>query len=206
MYKSRPLTQLGRRLEDIRLLKGFRTLKAFWEALTKDDDYEVSYEAVRNYHFNREPPVAYVRQVAKVFGVRLQYLIDGEEPALVEEEAYQELFAESADLEATEGQRILDAVFEAFPPIRSLPIHVQGLFVEVWSAYSGTGWVHSQVPFHLHPEYGHNLARLLLAPFEVRKKNPSVITDEFVDYAVLALQALKLATRVPEALQTDKKG
>lgn len=45
---------------------------------------------------------------------------------------------------------------------------------------------------------------LALAPFEIRKSDPR-ITDEFADYAIAALQALKPATRVPEAVETAKE-
>ncbi len=89
--------ELSARLEQVREEKGFSTLKDFWRQLIEGDQYEVSYEAVRNYHFNRQPPVAYLARVADVFGYRLEWLIKGEEPRTVEEQK-RELEAKVIDL------------------------------------------------------------------------------------------------------------
>jgi hypothetical protein len=72
---------VNRRLEEVRKAAGFDSLHAFWQRLTSGD-YHVSYEALRNYHFNRQPTLEYLAQVARAFGYRLEWLVYGEEPKL----------------------------------------------------------------------------------------------------------------------------
>ena len=74
-----PKIDSARRLEYARLRTGFPSLHSFWARLAdgwRDDDGRVSYEASRNYHFDREAPVAYLKRVAAVFGFRYDWLID----------------------------------------------------------------------------------------------------------------------------------
>jgi hypothetical protein len=56
------------------------SLRSFWQRLREGWDDGVSYEAVRGYHYDREPPAAYLARVAQVFGVRLEWLITGTGP------------------------------------------------------------------------------------------------------------------------------
>ena len=39
-----------------------------------DEEGRVSYEAARNYHFDRDPPVSYLIRVSKIFNVSLEWL------------------------------------------------------------------------------------------------------------------------------------
>lgn len=73
----KPIHPVSTRLEQVREHFGVATVKDFWKELTQGRDYAVSYEAVRNYHFDREPPLDYLRQVHARFGVRLSWLVDG---------------------------------------------------------------------------------------------------------------------------------
>jgi hypothetical protein len=78
-----PKLPVSRRLEDVRQLKGFLSLRSFWAKLSENwraEDGAVSYEAVRNYHYDREPPAAYLARVAEVFGFSLRWLITGNGP------------------------------------------------------------------------------------------------------------------------------
>jgi len=70
--------QFARRLEYVRQAVQCKTLREFWRRLIEGGDYEVSYEAVRNYHSDRDPPVDYLIRVAGVFGVSLEWLATGE--------------------------------------------------------------------------------------------------------------------------------
>ena len=75
------------RLERVRRDHGLDSIWNFWKELcsrppgdleAKTDesgDYQISYEAVRNYHYNRHAPGHYYAQVAAVFGVRLEWLL-----------------------------------------------------------------------------------------------------------------------------------
>ena len=65
------------RLEMVRERVQCATLRDFWRELTKDRGYCVSYEAVRNYHHDRSPPVEYLVRVSDVFGADLQWLATG---------------------------------------------------------------------------------------------------------------------------------
>ena len=67
----------ARRLEYVRQAVQCQTLREFWRRLIDGEEYEVSYEAVRNYHSDRDPPVDYLIRVAEVFGVNLEWLATG---------------------------------------------------------------------------------------------------------------------------------
>ena len=73
-----PEIAIAERLEHVRGRVSCSTLRDFWRELTLDGGYQVSYEAMRNYHHDREPPVEYLVQVARVFGVDLEWLATGE--------------------------------------------------------------------------------------------------------------------------------
>ncbi len=83
------------RLEHVRKHFGFSSLRSFWRALTEGWEHgdpvfgnPVSYEAVRNYHWNREASARYHARVAHVFSdVRLEWLITGEGEMLESEQA-----------------------------------------------------------------------------------------------------------------------
>jgi hypothetical protein len=65
-----PIGAIARRLERVRTKEGFPTLRAFLSRLKEGwsgPASAVSYEAVRNYHFDREPPVTYLARVNEVF-------------------------------------------------------------------------------------------------------------------------------------------
>ncbi len=76
--KSNSRNGFARRLEYVRQAVQCKTLRDFWRRLTEGGDYEISYEAVRNYHSDRDPPVDYLVQVGRVFGVNLKWLATGE--------------------------------------------------------------------------------------------------------------------------------
>jgi hypothetical protein len=73
-----PRTPVARRLEHIRDTSGVETLLDFHERITKGGKFKVSYSAVRNYHFDRDPPLDYLERVADEFGVRLAWLTAGD--------------------------------------------------------------------------------------------------------------------------------
>jgi len=80
-----PVIPEAKRLERVRERFGIPTLKEFHKRLTEGREYGVSYEAVRNYHYDRKAPADYLGQVAKVFGVRLRWLVLGEGPMTPED-------------------------------------------------------------------------------------------------------------------------
>ena len=70
----------AKRLEDVRAWAGVPSLRGFWQQLAENwMEGRVSYEAVRNYHYDREAPAAYLARVAKVFNVSLVWLITGDD-------------------------------------------------------------------------------------------------------------------------------
>ena len=66
------------RLEHLRDRISMDTLRDFWRALVEDGSYQISYEAVRNYHSDRDPPIGYLVRVSDVFGADLRWLATGE--------------------------------------------------------------------------------------------------------------------------------
>ena len=72
-----PKTAMGRRLEEVRAHTGYPSLRSFWARLDEgweEEDGRVSYEAARNYHYDRAPPVSYLVRVSDVFNVSLEWL------------------------------------------------------------------------------------------------------------------------------------
>lgn len=76
--RSRTSTRsVSERLEQVRGRVQSATLRDFWRELTDDKGYKISYEAVRNYHSDRDPPVDYLVRVSDVFQVSLPWLATG---------------------------------------------------------------------------------------------------------------------------------
>ena len=73
-----PKPGISERLERVRAHMGYQSKRAFWQRLCEGWDEAVSYEAVRNYHYDREPPPSYLARVVRVFPeVRLEWLVTG---------------------------------------------------------------------------------------------------------------------------------
>ena len=97
--KNIPAIPESVRLERVRNERGYAdSLWRFWKELTahrpgdltaKRDaagNYDLSYEAARNYHFDRHAPGHYYAQVARVFEVRLEWLLSGDGGMTVDED------------------------------------------------------------------------------------------------------------------------
>ena len=196
------------RLEHVRTRTGHPDVKAFWEALCKEWEAPTSYESARFYHMRgRAPSVEYVTRVSDRFGVSLDYLLKGDGPMfwseVIQEQGWAVVSVDDVEGADEAGWRKLERVWSAFPPIRSLPAGTRLLFIDVWAAYSNIGWVEPSIYYALDEAFGQRLAALILAPFEPGPA-PHTATDEFNDFAVAMLQALKLATRVPRRDDMDE--
>lgn len=110
---------MATRLEYVRKQVQCRTLRDFWRHLRKDGEYEISYEAVRNYHNDRNPPVEYLNRVAEIFGVSLQWLATGRDQPWPTEESV-ERSSEEAQERARHGDFEL-ALEEVFWQYAKLP-------------------------------------------------------------------------------------
>jgi hypothetical protein len=120
--KKAPERAISARLEHVRGRFGYKSRRAFWQALCDGWDDPVSYEAVRMYHWKRQPPPSYLARVAEVFGVRLEWLITGEGRITeAEEEA-----ARGAPLDAIPGR--------VYPPIDRLQRYAMSALLSAWSA------------------------------------------------------------------------
>lgn len=108
-----PLTAKAKRLERVRTQSGFPSLRSFWQKLIDgwDEGAAVSYEAVRGYHFNREPPADYLARVADVFGYRLEWLVTGKGAA-----------RSTHEREAETTHAVLSALFGAANGLRPLGV------------------------------------------------------------------------------------
>jgi hypothetical protein len=74
--KRKPNHDMAGRLEAVRSRTGLR-LTDFRKRLLEGGEYEVSYQAVQNYHFDRSAPIDYLVRVAEVFGADFTYLATG---------------------------------------------------------------------------------------------------------------------------------
>ena len=81
-----PSLDMAARLEGVRKRAGDPPLTEFRRRLLGDGDYEVSYQAVQNYHFDRPAPVDYLARVAEVFGADFKYLATGHHEARTSKE------------------------------------------------------------------------------------------------------------------------
>lgn len=78
--KAPPKRPISRRLEDVRTHFQVQSLRKFHRQLAESwpKHESVSYEAVRNYHYDRDAPASYLARVSSVFGVNLRWLVTGE--------------------------------------------------------------------------------------------------------------------------------
>lgn len=120
-----PETPFAERLEYVRRLRGCETLDEFHARLPARGGKAVfSYDAVRTYHRDRNPPIEYLIAVADTFDVRLEWLARGPRggaPTAEEQEAEER---------ARERRRIrsdpLDSpLADSFPPFFELGIGEQ---------------------------------------------------------------------------------
>ena len=70
------VTERAQRLELLRFTRGLESVREFWHEL-QHEGHSISYEAVRNYHRDRDAPVDYYVAVASVFSVNLIWLLTG---------------------------------------------------------------------------------------------------------------------------------
>lgn len=117
--KASPKRPIPSRLEDVRALFGIPSLKAFWAQLCEgwQEKEAVSYEAVRNYHYNRDAPASYLARVSEVFGVSLKWLVTGEGEVFPrpQEEVFRQILSAYPELkQLTRGQQelVIDLVVE----------------------------------------------------------------------------------------------
>jgi hypothetical protein len=111
-------------LEAVRNRSRCVTLRDFWRELTKGS-YKVSYEAVRNYHNDRDPPVEYLVNVSKAFGVSLEWLATGHgtpwpSDPMVEEAAH----SAAEDVLKREFESALSEVFWHYAKLPPLAVAV----------------------------------------------------------------------------------
>lgn len=80
---------IGERLEHVREhIAEAPNLRDFWRRLLEHEDPPISepfsYDAVRTWHADREPPISYVTRVAEVFDMTLHWLLTGRDPMTVQ--------------------------------------------------------------------------------------------------------------------------
>ncbi len=120
--KKAPERAISARLEHVRGRFGYKSRRAFWQALCDEWDEPVSYEAVRMYHWKREPPPSYLARVAEVFGVRIEWLVTGEGRVTVAEE------------QAARGTPVGAIPGQVYPPIDRLERYALSAMLSAWSA------------------------------------------------------------------------
>lgn len=199
----KPVSQMARRLEAVRERFGVPSLRAFHARLV--DGWEgpevVSYEAVRNYHYDRDAPVAYLARVAAVFpGVRLAYLVSGQEPMMEEEQQW----AESREA-ATQKPTLTDELRNSVPEFTRLSPVVQAAVIHVafrWAAADSPryrGGLDLLSPLDARAlEAGQDVIKAMLGPITdwglSWQRRQELDTERFDDYCLAALTALGLST------------
>jgi len=211
-------TETAKRLEYVRKASGHESLQAFWNALTRDAEHAVSYDAARTYHSFREPPARYLAAVARATGARLEWLITGDgEPFELEEQVReaQERVAE-IDAEKIKGfavsmaayadaqrEKTLEALEQHAPYVSRLPRGTHEQFIETAGRLAAT---HRLSEDNLRVAVA-VLGQLVLRPFNFLPFKPAALergpmepTDPaFERYVEAMLLAINLATAVEPA-------
>jgi hypothetical protein len=186
---------LAERLENIRSQVGLATVRAFHARLAVGWASPPRERSAQNYHgATREASPAYLRRVCEVFGVRPAYLLLGEEPVFEADAKRWKIEGELAEEQDGWEAGRLEEFWAEFPELTQLPTHIRYQFLEAWSDLNSTGWYWDAVRGHLDFEIGRRVHGLLMAPFGAGR--PTVLSQEFADYATAMLLALSLAVRV----------
>lgn len=169
-----PERPISRRLEDVRAHTGEPSIRAFharlWEGWGREE--RLSYEAARKYHYDRDPPVAYLARVCEVFPeVRLEWLATGAGAMLEEDEEARVRFS----------PRVWHRIEQAEDGF------LGGLMVAGWWGLPLTKEVRRRLSFLRFLREGHqegarekaaeDVSRALVAPIEALGLDPWAIPD-----------------------------
>lgn len=176
------------RLQSLQTRLGVESVQEFVDALNRGSDDPIPYATARRYHRDREPPPPYLARVARTFGVRLNWLLTGEEPALESEVAHED------------RRDVVSRVRGAVPDLHNLhPVVTHALlrYSDEWGRAQGiaadtSGWL-DEISRVWEEEVRRPLG----------KGHHPLDWPLFGEYAVLALQALTIALRIPTADQED---
>lgn len=199
--KSQPNPQpedpISARLEHVRVqVLGISSKRAFWKRLVEGSDpHFVSYSAVKNYHYDREPPISYLTRVSKVFGVRVPWLLLGTGAPT---EAAELVNRSGPALSAAESARA-KLFYERIPLYEALDPLVQFQIAGITRVLLDEG-PDGDVTDDRMVEAAESVLELLLAPFQRfhgrRPSREALMSDRFTDYSVAALGAISVAARV----------
>lgn len=200
---------MAKRLEDVRTnVARIPSLRGFWQRVVEDWPEDllgppVSYEAVRNYHFDRDAPVSYLAQVARVFGVRLEWLAYGA-GAMTEEDERLRAAEERAIQEA--GNLVADAhaeIVEAFGPggERLERGFLASLVVRTWRRVMFTP---AGERLFLSGQLPGAIGRGLRAPFDALGVDPAAMPQAAFEDAIVA--ACAALVQVAQGTPDEKGG
>ena len=118
--------QFTDRLEKLREHLGIATVQEFVDRLSEGARKPIPYATARRYHNdNREPPVTYMVEVAKVFDVSLRWLLLNEGPL---RETSRQVRSELSEIE---DRQITDTILKKLGRPAEPPIIVEGQSVQV---------------------------------------------------------------------------
>lgn len=135
------ITPIGRRLNEIQNDQGHRaSFRAFWRALVDPEFWEargkaapdVSREAARTYHLDRDPPSSYVLAIVERFDVNPAWLLTGEPEGLMYMKQVRE--AQVATLKESDHPFWGPAI-QAVPELAEWPTAARLLFAETVGRY-----------------------------------------------------------------------
>ncbi len=181
-----PKRPISRRLEQVRAAKRVETLLDFHERLTEDSGLEVSYSGVRNYHYDRDPPISYLERVAEVFKVRLAWLVTGERYMTDLEDFMQE---EDAPRDITE--LLLQHSPNRSQPSKALRAQWEQSLMEALYARRLLAIRQGDNPPGEH-QVSEDLSQMIFAPLRYWK--PDIMTERrYEQYVAAMLHAITLA-------------
>lgn len=173
-----PKHPISKRLERVRTRFGIKSKRAFHRALKEGWDDPVSYEALRNYHYDREPPPSYLARVAEAFDIRLAYLVAGDGP-MTEGEIGTEHRA------AVRPELLRLRWMDSCPPV------VRAALVDHLTERNAARWREGE-GLSLDREGAEEVWERILEPLDGRPLD----WPAFKEYALAAIHALNLALRI----------
>lgn len=199
-------TPIARRLNEVQRAVGLKhSFREFWRTLVDEEFWQergkrppnVSREAARTYHLDRDPPTSYLEHVVERWDVNPSWLLTGEPEGLLFMEQVRE--AQAAKLDEADHAFWRPAL-EGVPQLANWPTPAKVLFLDVLEHYlmsfKGSELLAKQ-PERRRMEAIQALARDLFTMVDVRFHSlRPVAYREFTYYLVAMLHALHL--RIPE--------
>lgn len=199
-------TPIARRLNEVQKAVGLKhSFREFWRTLVDEEFWKqrgkrppnVSREAARTYHLDRDPPTSYLEHVVERWDVNPSWLLTGEPEGLLFMEEVRE--AQAARLDEADNP-LWQPALEGVPQLANWSTPARVLFLDVLDHYLVSFEGHElleEQPEHRRMEAIQALAMDLFGMVNVEYHSLRPVTyREFTYYMVAMLHAVQL--RIPE--------